>query len=409
MGRVARAYASIYFDQEIGIGGSAHGIQFADFFEGGGYEFLSAKSRVDTHQTHQVEVAHDFLYGGEWRMGVEGHSGPHSRLPYGVEGAVQMHASLCMDGQDGCAQSGEVTDVAIRSLDHEVHIQRFLGMASDGLDHRHAKADVGHEHAVHDIDVMPIRLAVLDDFDVATKVSEISGEQRRSDEVCHASKVARLCRMHEYCSMPLSTMVQDRSVKQDPLVVGLTGGIGAGKSVVAGVLRSLGAPVYDADAAAKSLYDRDPALRDEVVATFGSQVLRANGGLDRAALADVVFSSASGLQKLNDLVHPAVRTDFARWADLRRMEGHKVVFREAAILYESGSDADCDQVWAVHAPLPLRMERVRVRSGWSDAQIQARMAQQWTADRVNERADVVITNDGLTPIVPLVFDLLHQL
>ena len=205
----------------------------------------------------------------------------------------------------------------------------------------------------------------------------------------------------EYCSMPFSTPSPSPvDSEARPVCIGLTGGIGTGKSTVARILRTLGHPVYDADAAAKQLYDRSPELLAAVVKRFGSAMLGSDGRLDRMALGARVFSDSRALAELNALVHPAIRLDFRRWAKARELEGYAMVFREAAILFESGSHRDCDQVWSVSAPLGLRVSRVMRRNGWAEEQVRERMAKQWPSDRVDAAADRVIVNDGLRPLVP---------
>lgn len=175
------------------------------------------------------------------------------------------------------------------------------------------------------------------------------------------------------------------------------------------VLRVLGFPVYDADAAAKSLYDRHPTLTDEVVRCFGARVLHQDGTLNRQALADLVFADADALSRLNGLVHPVVRLDFAAWRRKQGGLGEAVVFREAAILFESGSHVDCEAVWAVSAPEEVRMARVLNRSGLTRAEIQRRMDRQWSAERVQAMADRVLDNSGLTSLVPQVLEAVNSL
>lgn len=210
----------------------------------------------------------------------------------------------------------------------------------------------------------------------------------------------------EYCTMPLSTPspLSDPEGAELPRCIGLTGGIGSGKSTVAKVLRVLGFSVYDADAAAKSLYDRHPTLMDEVVRCFGDGVLHEDGTLNRQALADRVFADAEALSRLNGLVHPVVREDFEEWRRKQGGSGASVVFREAAILFESGSHVDCDAVWAVAAPEAVRMARVLKRSDWTEAEIQQRMDRQWPAERVQGMADRVLDNSGSKPLVPQVLE-----
>ena len=211
--------------------------------------------------------------------------------------------------------------------------------------------------------------------------------------------------------MPLSTPSPLSAVAGEvlPRCIGLTGGIGSGKSTVAKVLCALGYPVYDADAAAKSLYDRHPTLTDEVVRCLGDGVLHQNGSLNRQALADLVFADAEALSRLNGLVHPVVRQDFEAWRRKQGGLGEAVVFREAAILFESGSHVDCDVVWAVSAPVEVRMGRVLTRSGLTQAEIQQRMDRQWPAERIQEMADLVLDNSGLTSVVPQVLEALNSL
>ena len=181
-------------------------------------------------------------------------------------------------------------------------------------------------------------------------------------------------------------------------VIGLTGGIGTGKSVVARLLQSLGHPVYDADGAAKRLYRTDEALLNQLRTRFGEEMMDASGKVNRRVLADIVFRDSEALADLNGLVHPAVRRDFGRWLD--RVEHRGWVFREAAILFESGANKDCDAVWAVTAPESVRMDRVRARSGWSEDEVRSRMAHQWSPERVNARANAVVVNDGIVPLMP---------
>lgn len=200
----------------------------------------------------------------------------------------------------------------------------------------------------------------------------------------------------------------DVDSKASTLVIGLTGGMGAGKSVVAGILRSMGYPVYDADSAAKRLYDVDPVLLGAVADRFGPVILDDSGRLDRQQLAALVFGNPAALAELNGLVHPAVARDFRDWLSHHGACGRQVVFREAAILFESGADEGCNRVWGVSAPRALRLERVRKRSGFTEAEIASRMSRQWPQERVLARCDAVLVNDGLQPLVPQVENLVSK-
>lgn len=198
----------------------------------------------------------------------------------------------------------------------------------------------------------------------------------------------------------------DRNAKAK--VIGLTGGMGSGKSVVAGILRSMGYPVYDADTAAKRLYDEDPVLLGAVTDRFGPTILNEAGRLDRQKLGSLVFGDSRALADLNGLVHPAVARDFLGWQFHQAGLGHPWVFREAAILFESGAHRECDWVWGVSAPRALRVHRVRERSGLSEADIGLRMSRQWPQDRVLAHCDSVLVNDGVSPLVPQVQQLVSK-
>ena len=189
-------------------------------------------------------------------------------------------------------------------------------------------------------------------------------------------------------------------------VIGLTGGIGSGKSTVARVFESLGYPVFDADKEALALYENDPTLLPEVVELFGEGILLPEGLLNRMALATIVFSDESALKKLNALVHPRVAVRFEEWKNCQHAS---VVIREAAILFESGSDADCDAVIVVTAPEELRIQRVMQRNGISEAEVRARMARQWPESTLVERADEVIVNDDKTLVLPQVMRVVNRI
>jgi dephospho-CoA kinase len=180
-------------------------------------------------------------------------------------------------------------------------------------------------------------------------------------------------------------------------VIGLTGGIGSGKTTVARVFMSEGIPVFDADAEAIALYATDEALLTEVVALFGNDILLDDGTLNRRALAARVFQDAESLQKLNALVHPHVATKFAQWKNLQRSS---YVLREAAILFESGSNTDCDAVIVVSAPENVRIRRVMDRNGISEDEVRARMMRQWSEKELIKRADAIIVNDDTKLILP---------
>ncbi len=174
-------------------------------------------------------------------------------------------------------------------------------------------------------------------------------------------------------------------------VIGLTGGIGSGKSTVARYFSDHGIPVYYADEAGRQVLS-DPAIIAMVSEAFGPAILR-NGVIDRKALADIVFADPGALAILNGIVHPAVRADFERWKQENR--NRPLVIREAAILFESGSHADCDKVILVTAPLEKRIERVMKRDDVSREAVLARMQNQWDDKKKSSLSDFIIVNDDL--------------
>lgn len=173
--------------------------------------------------------------------------------------------------------------------------------------------------------------------------------------------------------------------------VGLTGGIGSGKSKVAELLSNRGVAVYDSDSRAKALMANDEALRAELVEAFGAECYT-NVGLNRAWLAERVFNNEEELRRLNAIVHPAVMRDFAAWAEIQ--EGDYVIM-ESAILLESGLESHVDVVVAVMAPKELRLQRAMQRDGASEAQIEERMRNQMNDDERTEMAKYAIVNIDL--------------
>lgn len=170
--------------------------------------------------------------------------------------------------------------------------------------------------------------------------------------------------------------------------VGVTGGIGSGKSTVCDMLAARGVAVYIADTEAKRLMSSDEALKHDIVTLFGDDAYL-HGELNRAFLASRVFCDKEALQRLNGVVHPAVMRDFAAWAEAQ--EGDYVVL-ESAILFEAGLEASVDATVAVMAPVELRLERAMRRDGADREKIEERMRNQLSDDERSERAKYAIVN-----------------
>lgn len=190
------------------------------------------------------------------------------------------------------------------------------------------------------------------------------------------------------------------------LRIGITGGIGSGKSIISRLFHALGVPVYDADTRARWVMENDPALREQLRAAFGPDTYDAAGRLNRPLLAGTVFRNPALLAQLNGLVHPHVGLDFERWAAAQEQAGHPYVLKEAALLFEAGSYQQLDRVITVFAPLPVRTARVLRRDPHrTTADVQAIMAKQLSEEEKMQRADYVLTNDDVQPLIPQVLAL----
>ena len=159
-------------------------------------------------------------------------------------------------------------------------------------------------------------------------------------------------------------------------VIGITGGIGAGKSVVSRILRLKGYPVYDCDSEARSLMESSEEILAALQGRFGEECILECGGLNRGYIASRVFNDAEELTWLNALVHGAVREDVRDWVEAHASAGKEILFVESAILYTSGLDKMCDRIWLVTAPEELRLERAMQRGGASEEDLRRRIESQ---------------------------------
>lgn len=184
--------------------------------------------------------------------------------------------------------------------------------------------------------------------------------------------------------------------------VGITGGIGSGKSTVCRLFARRGVAVYDSDSEAKRLMTESVELRQRIAGRFGAEAYAADGGLNRSLLAARVFTDPQALADLNAMVHPAVMADFAAWAE--RQSGDYVVL-ESAILFEAGLEHSVDRTVAVLAPLELRLERTCRRDGCDREAVRRRMAAQMDDDTLCARADYTVVNIREEDLEPTVAEL----
>ncbi|WP_396156659.1 dephospho-CoA kinase [Flavobacterium macrobrachii] len=171
-------------------------------------------------------------------------------------------------------------------------------------------------------------------------------------------------------------------------IIGLTGGIGSGKTTIAKHFASLGVPVYIADDEAKKLMD-NPEIIEKLQTVFGNEIIE-NEKIDRKALAQIVFQNPKKLKKLNSIIHPAVKKHFTDW--LSAHKNHPIIIKEAAILFESGSYKDCDAIITVTSPLEERINRVMKRDNATRETILHRINNQWTDEQRISKSDYIITN-----------------
>lgn len=187
--------------------------------------------------------------------------------------------------------------------------------------------------------------------------------------------------------------------------IGITGGIGSGKTYVSRILEELGVPVYDSDSRAKQLTVTDPAIRKGLIALLGEQVYRGDN-LNKELLASYLFASHEHAIQVNAVIHPVVFRDFDSWCEQMKVE---VVGLESAILFESGFHSHTDRICVVSAPLELRICRAMERDCCSRSSVEARIQAQMGERERMERADYVIVNDGVRPLIPQLEKMLADL
>ena len=179
--------------------------------------------------------------------------------------------------------------------------------------------------------------------------------------------------------------------REGPLVIGLVGGIGSGKSEVARVLADEGCVVIDSDAEARRLI-QSTSVRDTLVSWWGDEILAEDGTVDRKKVAQIVFSDPEERKRLEGLLHPLIHE--ARQRKIRENADAPAIVIDAPLLYEAGVDRECDAVIFVDAPREARLARVREHRGWDEDELARREASQMTIEEKRRRADVVIRNDA---------------
>jgi len=189
------------------------------------------------------------------------------------------------------------------------------------------------------------------------------------------------------------------------ITIGLTGGIGSGKTTVAGIIEVMDIPVYYTDLEAKRIMAESPVVKEELTAMFGEEVYP-GGRLNKPYLASLIFNNEANLHYVNSVVHPEVRKDFLQWKE--KHTNREAVVVESAILFESGLEQSVDIKVTVTAPLEVRVERVMKRDNVDRQSILDRMANQLTEEERIKRSDKQIVNDNHHALIPQVEDILQN-
>ena len=186
------------------------------------------------------------------------------------------------------------------------------------------------------------------------------------------------------------------------VIIGITGGIGSGKSTVCKVFKLLGVPLFEADVVAGKLINSNSEIRNELVQLFGKDIYSADNKLNRKKLAELIFNNDVLLEKVNNIVHPAVRSEFMNWI---KQQKQAYVIHEAAILFESGFYKMMDFTILVSAPEEMRIERVVKRNSIPREQVIARMAKQWTDAEKRKFATLELVNDNKNLLIPQIIEI----
>ena len=187
--------------------------------------------------------------------------------------------------------------------------------------------------------------------------------------------------------------------------IGITGGIGSGKSYVSRIIKSMGFPVYHSDESAKLLMESNPVIKEGLQLLCGNSIYEKDE-LNKKKLAELIFESPELREKVNALVHPIVRADFAQWASNQSKE---IVFNEAAILFETGANTNFDATILVIAPEAIRIDRVMKRENCSEELVLKRIQSQWSDEQKSSLATYQIINDSVSPLLIQVEKVLEKI
>jgi dephospho-CoA kinase len=190
------------------------------------------------------------------------------------------------------------------------------------------------------------------------------------------------------------------------MIVGLTGGIGSGKTTLAKLFEVMGCAIYNSDDRAKEVYF-NPEVRQQVIELLGKEAYRSEQEIDKPFISSRIFSDTRLLQQLNSIIHPAVKTDFIEFTN--QYAAHKIIIKESAILFETGIYKDLEKTILVTAPPELKLKRVMQRNAVTKEEVEKRMSAQWSDEQKIALADFVITNDDQQALIPQVAGIIQKL
>lgn len=190
------------------------------------------------------------------------------------------------------------------------------------------------------------------------------------------------------------------------MIVGLTGGIGSGKTTVAHLFETMGCVIYNSDDKAKEVYFQ-PEVKNQVIELLGNEAYVNETEINKEYISKKVFSNTELLHQLNQIIHPAVKSDFILFKS--KLPLGTIIIKESAILFETGIYTDLEKTILVTAPLELKIDRVKKRNSTSEEDIKKRMSAQWTDEQKAPLANFVIVNDGIKALIPQVVTIIQQL
>ncbi len=190
------------------------------------------------------------------------------------------------------------------------------------------------------------------------------------------------------------------------MIIGLTGGIGSGKTIVAKLFETMGCIIYNSDESAKKIYF-DKEIKQQVIQLLGKEAYINDFELNKVFIAQVIFSDKHKLQQLNAIIHPAVKQDFK--SVVNQYSSETIIIKETALLFEENISKEVDASILVTAPVELKIERVMKRNHLSRIEVEKRMLAQWTDEQKKLLATYVINNDGKEAVIPQVLAIMHQL